>query len=349
MTTRLIRRLVATLVTVTVGLAGAVTPWTTSSAGTSGPPPSAIWLASQLNKKGVIPNPDGRGADYGATVQAVLALEQVGYVTKRVRSSLSYLASHTDAYVIDNSGPKPIDRAAALAVLIRLATVSGAPAFHVNRLIKRLLASQRASGLFGRTDPTYDGTYRQALAIEALVASGAAARYSAAMVAARSWLLAQQCPDGGFASDASSAWVGCTSDPANWLGADSNSTAEAIVAMVVTAEPSAPGSALARALANLESTEQATSSWSYFPGQMPDADSTALAVRALASAGIDVTATSGAAAPGGIAPLTALLAFVDPATGGFRFQIDPSSPTADVYSTYEALWALGAVAAASAS
>ena len=343
MTTRTIRGLIASLATSALALAGVLLPLTASPAGASAIPASAPWLASQLNTKGFIPNPGGVGADYGATVQVVLALEQAGYVTKRVRTSIAYLSSHVNKYVLDTTGAKPVDRAASLAVLIRRATLSGAPSFHVNQLIKRLFATQRTTGLFGKSDPTHDGTYRQALALEALVASGAAAGRPAAMAAGVSWLLAQQCADGGFASDAASPWVGCTSDPTNWLGPDSNSTAEAIVAMVVTGQATEPGSALARAIANLEATEQSTSSWSYFPGQQPDADSTALAVRALVVAGFDVSATSGPVAPAGIAPLSALLGFVDPATGGFRFQIDPTSPSADVYSTYEALRALDAV------
>ena len=344
MSIRSIRGLLALIATGAVVLCGTLVPMEAASAG-SPPPPAAAWLASQLNAKGFVPNPGGVGADYGATVQIALALEQAGYTPKRERTSLSYLASHVKKYVVDDSGPKPVDRAAALAVLIRLATVSGAPSFHVNQLIKRLLASQRPSGLFGRTDATYDGTYRQALALEALVAAGVAGEHQAAMAAGVTWLLAQQCTDGGFASLASSPWVGCVSDPDNWLGPDSNSTAEAIVALVVTGQPSGPGTPLARAVANLEATEQVSSSWSYFPGQTPDADSTALAVRALVIAGIDVRSTTGPAAPAGIAPLSALLAFVDPSTGGFRFELDPTYPHADVYSTYEALWALDAVAA----
>ena len=48
-------------------------------------------------------------------------------------------------------------------------------------------------GLFGAQDPTFDGVYRQSLALLALVAAGRTPPASAV-----DWLLAQQCADGGF-------------------------------------------------------------------------------------------------------------------------------------------------------
>ena len=48
-------------------------------------------------------------------------------------------------------------------------------------------------GLFGRQDPTYDGVFRQSLALLAYAAAGAAPPAEAV-----TWLLDQQCADGGF-------------------------------------------------------------------------------------------------------------------------------------------------------
>ena len=55
------------------------------------------------------------------------------------------------------------------------------------------LPTPEDTGLYGSQDPTYDGAFREGLAIAGLVAVDRKVPKSAV-----SWLLAQQCSDGSF-------------------------------------------------------------------------------------------------------------------------------------------------------
>ena len=56
-------------------------------------------------------------------------------------------------------------------------------------------AAPKNVGLYGSSDPTYDGVFRQSLAILGLHAAGQTPDPTAI-----DWLLDQQCADGGFSS-----------------------------------------------------------------------------------------------------------------------------------------------------
>src|SRR5436305_2018998 len=64
-------------------------------------------------------------------------------------------------------------------------------AAHVN-LVARLQATNQPNGLFGAADPTFDGAFRQGLALMALKVVGVAD------AAAADWLVGQQCADGSW-------------------------------------------------------------------------------------------------------------------------------------------------------
>ena len=86
-----------------------------------------------------------------------------------------------------------------------------------------------ANLLFGAADPSFDGVYRQGLAITGLRAVKARVPASAVM-----WLAGQQCPNGGFQAYLAKTSAPCDAPgPATYSGPDSNSTALAAMALLL--------------------------------------------------------------------------------------------------------------------
>jgi hypothetical protein len=141
------------------------------------------------------------------------------------------------------------------------------------------------TGLYGSTDPTYDGVYRQSLAILGLHAAGRSPRPEAVQ-----WLLDQQCADGGFSSFKTTG--PCPAfNPATFTGGtDSNATAMAAEALFAVGTPTAKAAA-AKAAAYLKSVQLPDGSWEFNPGQSGsgDPDSTGLVLLALNAAGLTPT------------------------------------------------------------
>jgi len=89
-------------------------------------------------------------------------------------------------------------------------------------------AASPTAGLYGAADPTYDGVYRQSLAI-----MGLAANNRRPATAAITWLLSQQCSSGAFQSFRDDLSKPCAApDPVNFTGPDTNSTATAAMALM---------------------------------------------------------------------------------------------------------------------
>jgi hypothetical protein len=132
-------------------------------------------------------------------------------------------------------------------------------------------------GLFGAQDPTYDGAFRQSLALLAYAAADTAPPAEAV-----SWLLAQQCADGGFQAFRASTTAPCQkSDPATFSGEDTNSTGIAAAALRAAGRTAAADRALAWALA----AQNADGGFPYFVGGDSDANSTATVLFGTSSAG----------------------------------------------------------------
>lgn len=132
------------------------------------------------------------------------------------------------------------------------------------------------AGLFGSADPTYDGVYRQSYALMGLAAAQADVPDSAI-----AWLIAQQCDDGSFMGYRPDTDVPCpASDPANFTGPDTNSTALALAALVIVSNGSDAESA-ARAAQDWLLRQQTTGGgFPYYAGGQPDTNSTGLALAA---------------------------------------------------------------------
>ncbi|WP_225830780.1 prenyltransferase/squalene oxidase repeat-containing protein [Streptomyces sp. NK08204] len=134
------------------------------------------------------------------------------------------------------------------------------------------------AGLFGTSDPTYDGVWRQSLALLAQRTLGERPAASAV-----DWLVGQQCPDGGFA-----AFRAAPAGPCGGKGgsADTNSTAAAVQALQALGEHDGE---VRKAATWLKTAQNKDGGWGYTPGSPSDTNSTAVVIGALTAAGKDTT------------------------------------------------------------
>ena len=131
------------------------------------------------------------------------------------------------------------------------------------------------TGLYGAGDATYDGVYRQSLAILSLKASGQKVPKDAVR-----WLKSQQCADGGFMEYRADTTSACLpADATNLTGQELNGTALAVGALKQTGNMKAAKKA-ARWIGTKQNPDNG---FSYFPeaGATSDTSSTALAIAAM--------------------------------------------------------------------
>ena len=173
------------------------------------------------------------------------------------------------------------------------AVASGADPHHFggqaarNDLVARLLATSRTSGpdkgLFGAADPTFDGAFRQGVALAALKAAGVAAT-NPAVTRGVAWLKRQQCANGLWTSYRSDTSVPCpAADPDTFAGPDTNSTGMAAQGLAAYGlHPHA-----AATLTSLKAVQSADGGFPFLaaPGQASDPDSTALSIQGILALG----------------------------------------------------------------
>jgi hypothetical protein len=184
-------------------------------------------------------------------------------------------------------------------------------------------ASPGDAGLYGAQDPTYDAVYRQSLAIIGLTANGQTPDEQAV-----AWLLAQQCSDGAF-----TAYRADVSQPCTSKQEDENATAMAIQALTVLHKPT--DTALA-ALKKFQLSDGGFYDSSAFGAPASDANSTGLALSALAAVGVDPATVSngGKTADDYLRSLQLACA----ANGGGAFDFQPEKTlAANDYATVQAL------------
>lgn len=284
--------------------AGRATPATASTAAQAG----AAWLGQQFTSGGYIrekhkPSP-------GETAEAILALAAAGVGQTQAQAGVTWLESNFESYV----SPGGVDDAAALANVILAADAMGVDPMSFggtgtsNNLVARLIATQQTSGpdagLFGSQAPTYDGAFRQGLALMALAEAGDA---NAAGVA---WLQDQQCSDGGWEAYRADLSQACAApDPTTYAGPDTNSTSMAVQGLV--AMQSLMGSQAAFGVdptTFFESAQNADGGFGFIgtSSQSPDPDSTGEVIQALVALG---QLTNPAFTQTGGTPMSALAAF----------------------------------------
>lgn len=269
---------------------------------------AASWLAAQFNAQGYIPNGGGAGADLPDMAQSVLALAAAGGHASTVAAAITYLEGHVSADVVIAGSDDP----GRLAYLILDAAATGTDphTFGGTDLVARLLATAQPSGLFGTANAEFDGASRQGLALAALASAGVS---GASLRGEVTWLLQQQCPDGGWES----LNFGCSASDAVG-GEDTNSTSYAVQGL--QALHVAP---LTSPITFLRSMQQSDGGWGY-SGAPSDPDSTALVIQALVALGVSPAAAPYALAGG--TPYTSLLSDQVP-SGAFEYpgSIDPAS------------------------
>ena len=188
-------------------------------------------------------------------------------------------------------------------------------------------------GLFGASDPTYDGAFRQSLGLLAEQVAGA--HDSAAIT----WLVNQQCPNGGWTAYRADLSKPCpATDLSAFTGEDSNSTAlavQALHALGVTPKYDA--------FAFLHSLQDRDGGFPLIAGSGTDPNSTALVVQAILAAGQDPTSASWTA--GGHTPIDALMASWVNCTGtpssdtdAGAFSSPYSSGHGDLVASVQAVW-----------
>ncbi|WP_175439060.1 terpene cyclase/mutase family protein [Streptomyces vilmorinianum] len=175
------------------------------------------------------------------------------------------------------------------------------------------------SGLYGTKDPTYDGVWRQSVALIAQTTSGVQPAEQAV-----TWLREQQCDSGAFASYRPDPTKPC--DPATML--DTNATAVAVQALTGARPRSADPEAQARAATAgagwLKGVQNKDGGWGYNPGSPSDANSTSIVISALTALGEKPGEVKSAE---GRTPYDALLGLALPCSakdgaGAFAYQPD---------------------------
>ena len=308
---------------------------------------AAGWLGGLVTSGGYVASTSVPGtANLDATANVVLALASAGVDHAQAASALAYLAGHVDDYVTVSSADGP----GQLALLVLDAHAMGVSptSFGGTDLVARLLATQRSAGadagLFGVQDPTFDGTYRQGLALAALAAAGVTT--GPAVTSAETWLQGQQCPDGGWTSYLNASNP-CNGKPANFAGPDTNSTA--LAAQGLEAQHALGAPAVASTLRFLAHAEDADGGWGYEPNSArahgsTDPDSTALVLQALLALG--ASPSSAKFTKGSSGPVASLLSFrvtSGPDAGGIAF---PGISGANLLATYQATPALAGMTVA---
>jgi hypothetical protein len=271
----------------------------------------AGWMARQITANG------GHMVSFGAadpsdTAYAVLGLHATGVGASAGAQAVAYLETQlTDALKASDGNVDP----GRLGYWVMAAVASGADPHHFggqaarNDLVARLLATSRTSGpdkgLFGAADPTFDGAFRQGVALAGLKAAGVPAS-NAAVTRGVAWLKRQQCADGMWTSYRSDTSVPCpAADPSTFAGPDTNSTGMAAQGLAAYGlHPRA-----ATTLSSLQAIQSADGGFPFLaaPGQASDPDSTALSIQGILALGGSPTTARWRVA--GVGPYAALAAY----------------------------------------
>ena len=287
-------------------------------------------------------------ADVTTTAYAVIGMRAAGVDKPASNLAINYLETKIGTQ-IQLGGH---DSAGALSEYILASVADATDPRHFggtgaqNNLVNRLLATQRTTGpdagLFGVQDPTYDGAFRQGLALAALKAINAN-RLDAHVVAGINWLTRQQCANALWTAYRANTTVPCAAaNPNTFAGPDTNSSGLAIQGL--GAWGSFPNAAVTRQ--RLRAVQSSDGGWPFIaaPSQPSDPDSTALVIQALV-AETNGSPVSSAWNKGTNTPYTALASYQlgckSPGYGAFYF---PPDKTANSFATVQAVPAMASKA-----
>ncbi|MFD0314712.1 prenyltransferase/squalene oxidase repeat-containing protein [Streptomyces flavalbus] len=197
------------------------------------------------------------------------------------------------------------------AAVLAAAALTGAVAAPVAHAADPSPSASLPAALYGTADPTYDGVWRQSLALLAQDTVGVTPAAEAV-----TWLTGQQCADGSFAPYRADTGEECDAKTA----VDTNNTAAAVQALAALGGHDA---VTTKAVGWLKSVQNADGGWGYTPGSPSDANSTSVVIGALAAVG----EKPGETVKGGKSPYDALLGLslpcgADGGGGAFAYQPD---------------------------
>jgi hypothetical protein len=300
----------------------------------------AGWIARQMLANGGDIAPAAT-PDPTDTAYAVLGLHATGVGRSAAFHAISFLETQLGAVSAGGS-----DDPGVLGEFILAAHASGvnprqfggtAPA---NNLVRRLLATEQTSGsnvgLFGSQDPTYNGAFRQGLALMALSVAGIPAS-NTTVAQGITWLEQQQCPTGLWEAYRADTATPCPApNPTNFTGPDTNSTALAVEGLAAFgAHP-----LQASVVQHLRLVQSSDGGFPYIAagGQASDPDSTALVIQTLLAEGHNPASASWMVS--GSTPYTALASYQlgcsAPAANRGAFYY-PGSTTPSVIATVQAV------------
>lgn len=304
----------------------------------------AHFLTTRVNAAGFVPTALD-APNYGLTLGTALALAQAGVEKPTFDRIIAWVQANVDATVKNGAAD---DNPGNLGYLLMVTRAAGldATAFAGVDLVARLSATLGTfeAGLYGQADPTYDGVFRQSLAILGLVAAG-----GAVPVAASGWLESQQCgatpaaSTGAFQSyRATPAVSACTvlAVAPDYIAPDTNSTALAIEALHALAIGSTN---IAAAVDWLATQQTVDGGFGYQNSPDPDPNSTSLVIQGIVAAGEDPGA--GRWNDAGKTPFTSLLTWqlgckaAASDRGGFASPFSGGFP--DDLATVQAVWGIG--------
>lgn len=280
----------------TLGLLSSVTPAAQAAASTPAADAAVAWLQKQVNAKGLLP---GFGtADYSLTADYALGLQELGLDTER-DEVLRALVDEKDEFIGD--GVEEASASVAAQALWASTQLGSSDNAVKTRLEGQVLNADEvgpgtdyAADAVGRVvdlqfNP-WTGTITQAWTVAALEESG-----SDEADEALGFLLKQQCEDGSFRfkwSERNATDQSCDGDPTSY--ADIDSTAYVLILL----------SDLAESDPTLQDDLDAAAAWlvgqqnlgdgSFNAGYGANANSTGLASRALAAAGLHAQAVDAA-------------------------------------------------------
>jgi hypothetical protein len=303
----------------------------------------AQWLANQIKANGGFIKNFGT-ADPVNTAYAVIGLRAAGIDKPASDKAILYLKKHIGP-ALQLQGR---DSAGALADYIMASVADAQDPRHFggtaakNNLVNRLLATARKTGpdkgLFGAQDPTFDGAFRQGLALAALAAVHVSTS-DARVTAGIAWLSKQQCANGLWQAYRAKPATKCAAaNPQTFTGPDTNSTALALQGLAAWRKFPRQ----AAALNALKAAQSSDGGWPFVAAknQASDPDSTALVIQALVSQKSSPTLARWK--QGSASPYAALGAYqLDCTNANFGAFWFPGSPTdANTFATVQAVPAM---------
>ena len=292
-----LRSVVAVLAITVMGGGMAVTTPATASAPPEAPSPATVlgarWLAAQLTPEGFVDGVFAPGPDAAATRYVALTLAGTGLERDAFERALGWITQNVDEVIASTEDPEE-DSAGALGYLIMLAVAAGEDPtnFGGADLLERLGQTYglREPGLYGATDPTFDGVIRQSLALLGFEAAGVPYPDGAL-----EWLEAQQCQAGssspasvgGFPAYREDPDEPCPApDPLSYTGAEVDATAMALQFFGLEEPLGEVDFAVADdAEAFLVSMQLSSGGFPWYGGGSESPNSTALAIGGLVAAG----------------------------------------------------------------